>query len=213
MIARLIKVNKKIAAIILLPVLILLVAFTLIACDNDLNYDEAIAIAKRDFGCEKVLWIDTYSGALNLNPGEEKMPVKMRSHYAYYIVGEKAGKEVYIMIPSDPTLEKAYATRWNLDYTFKQIVEKFNEHDANYKIEVPDDYYNVKRNYIEFIGGEERISRLATYYDVENAETFYERLDVKTVFSYSWQDDESLHDCIVFQIDGELLSYEKTRAA
>ncbi|MCH5155348.1 MAG: hypothetical protein J1F69_01965 [Clostridiales bacterium] len=178
----------------------------LVACDPDIKYDDAISIAKKKFGVEKLLWIG--SPAV---PSKE-MPQKIGAwHYYYYVIGEKDGKEIYIVIPS-PQTEEAFVTTWSLDYTFKQIVEEFNKLGAGYVIDVPDDYYSKGHDsYIDIVVNENYINRLAEFYEVDEPETFYERLDVKAVFGYRRVDDEYIHDYMVAQIDGKLVSYEQTQ--
>lgn len=200
-----VKRHRTAVILLLAPILFCIVCSMLVSCiDNDIKYDKAISIAKKDFGCEKILWIDT--GAEILCTGVPTVS-KWRSHYVYYVVGEKDGEEIYILIPSDPELEKPIVTSWSLDYSFAQVVEKINECGAQYVAEVPDDYYNVKKDYIRLCKGDE-INRLAKYYDVGDSEdSFYERLDVKAVFYYQWEDGEYIRNCIVTQESGELKAY------
>ena len=211
MIARFVKKHKAVAAAIFAPILICIVGFMLIACTpQDIKADDAIAIAKKDFGCDKVLWIDTDALIFDHEPGSElTTQYTLRSHYAYYVVGEKDGKEIYIIIPSNPKQEKPYIATWNLDYSFTQIVEKFNEHGARYVADVPDDYYSVSVNSYISIHVGQRINGLATHYEVGiDDDAFYESLDVKVVFEYIWEEEGNIHSCIVIQESGQLKSYE-----
>lgn len=206
------KKNKLIATVMLAPMLFLIVCFMLVSCtlDQDIKYDKAISIAKKDFGVEKILWIETGALILSVEPGDEKTPNKIRSNYAYYVVGEKDGEEIYIIVPSNPKQAEPYETTWSLDYTFKQIVEELNRLGAEYVIDVPDDYYSKSfDSYIDIEKGENYINSLAEFYEVDEPETFYERLDVKAVFDYRRIEDNIIHDYMVAQIAGELVSYEQ----
>ena len=205
------KKHKVVATLLLAPILFCIVCLMLISCaSQDIKYNEAIAIAKQYFGCEKVLWIQSGALILETKP-EEKIPVySLRSHYAYYVIGEKDGKEIYIVIPSSPELDKPYTATWGLDYTFTQIVEKFNDFGAQYVADVPDDYYSVNRgSYINLIVNSDTIRDFAEYYNVnDNYDSFYECLDVKAVFEYRWKVDGNEHRCMVAQENGELKAYK-----
>lgn len=212
MIASFAKRYKIILAAILAPIFICIVCLSLVSCTpQDIKYDEAIRIAKKDFGCEKILWIE--DNALILSTGEPTV-VKMRSHYSFYVVGEKDGEEIYIVIPSTPELDEPYIATWALDYSFAQIVEKFNEYGAKYVADVPDDFYSTSFNdYIDLVVAEFMIKILADNYEVgADGDAFYERLDVKAAFYYRWQEDGFDHNCIVTQENGELKAYERVNA-
>lgn len=205
---------KLIATAILAPFFVCIACLMLVSCtlDKDIKYDKAISIAKKDFGCEKILWIDTNALVLGVEPGSENTPNRMRSHYTFYVVGEKDGEEIYLVIPSNPKLEKPYESTWCFDFTFKQIVDEFNELGAGYVIDVPDDFYSKSHdNYLDIVVREEYINLMAKNYEIDEPETFYERLDAKVVFSYRRVDNDIIYDYIVAQIDGELVSYEDTQ--
>ena len=209
---RLIKMIKEAVALVLLPIFVLLFGFTFIACDRDIKYDDAVRIAKRNFKCDKVLWISSKSALiLREGFGDGDSVYRMRSHYAYYVVGEKEGMEVYIVIPSDPILEDPYTTTWGLNYTFTEIVERFNEHGAQYVADVPDDYYSQTFDkYISLRAGIS-LKGMASYYDVGgDDDEFFERLDTKAVFEYSWEEDGYIKSVIVAQENGKLTSYERS---
>ncbi len=202
-------------AVLSVPILICVVCLMLTSCaSQDIKYNEAIAIAKQDFGCEKVLWIQSGALILETKPGDEIPVYSLRSHYAFYVVGEKDGKEIYIVIPSNPNLDKPYTATWGLDYSFSQIVDKFNENGAQYVADVPGDYYSVKHSsYINLIVGSDTIRDFAEYYNVDgNYDSFYECLDIKAVFEYRWEKDGKEYRCMVTQENGELKSYEKVQA-
>lgn len=206
------KKHKIITTLLLTPILLCTVCLMLVSCaSQDIKYNEAIAIAKQDFGCEKILWIQSGALILETKPEEEIPVYSLRSHYAYYIVGEKEGKEVYIVVPSNPDLDKPYTATWGLDYSFTQIVEKFNENEAQYVADVPDDYYSVNRDsYINLIVNRDTIRDFAEYYNVnDNYDSFYECLDVKLVFEYRWEVEGNEHRCMVAQENGELKAYKK----
>ena len=210
-----IKKHKIVSTLLFIPTLLCIVCLMLVSCGagDNMKYNDAIAIAKTDFGCDKILWIDSYALMPSLDSyvlvqQKDESADKMRSPYAYYVVGEKAGEEIYIVIPSAAELEKSVITTWSLDYSFTQIVEKFNENGAQYIADVPDDYYSRQGSYIKLWNDEERINELSKYY-FEGSDVLYERLDVKAFFEYKWEEDGYLHSCIVTQEDGELKSYKK----
>lgn len=207
------KKNRLIASVILAPILFFVVCLPFASCtlDKDIKADEAIAIAKNDFGCEKILWIKSNALILSQSPEDEPSVNTMRSHYSYYVVAEKDGNEIYLVIPSTPKLDKPYITTWCMDYSFKQIVHEFNKLGAQYVIDVPDDYYSAAGNYINIETVEDMITGYAKYHEVDDAETFYERLDVKAVFNYRRVDNDYIHDYMLAQIDGELKTYEQTQ--
>lgn len=206
------KKHKIITTLLLTPILLCIVCLMLVSCaSQDIKYNEAIAIAKQDFGCDKILWIQSGALILETKPGE-KIPVySLRSNYAYYVVGEKDGEEMYIVVPSTPDLDKPYTTTWGLDYSFTQIVEKFNDFGAQYVANVPDDYYSLKHsNYINLIVNTDTIRDFAEYYNVDdNYDSFYECLDVKLVFEYRWEVEGNEYRCMVAQENGELKAYKK----
>lgn len=194
---------------------VLLVALSLAACDRDIKYNDAIKIAQKKFGCDKVLWIEsTIALVLQEGHGDGDMIYRMRSHYTYYVVGEKDGEEIYIAIPSDPTLEDAYETTWGLSYSFKEIVERFNEHGAGYVADVPNDYYAAGGHscFIQ-LRSAVNLNGLSEYYEMDcDDEEFYERLDIKAFFEYTWEEDGYLCRVIVAQENGALTSYERKTA-
>lgn len=208
MIPKLARRIKSFISVFLASVLLCVAVPMLTACDPDIKTDEAIAIAKRDFGCEKILWIgDTNALMLCQTPGEDPPFWKIRSNYAYYVVGEKAGREIYLVIPSTPKLDAPYVTTWNLDYTFMQIVEKFNENGANYVADVPDNYYDYPFDYIEFVSTKDEIIRCANLCGLDAYE-FYDRLDIKGIFYYQWMEGYKMYACIITQESGELKAYK-----
>ncbi len=183
--------------------------------ENKLAYAQAITIAKSCYGCESILWVGNIYGNA-YGSGFVVLPNGERINYnrgAFYVIGEKEGRETCIVMPFNIQKEISIAT-WALDYSFKDIVEKFNERGAQYTAEktLDNDYYGVKRNSIEVIVGEESITTAANYADMADTQTFYERLDVKAVFSYDWTADGYRHYCIVSQEGGELKSYESVTA-
>lgn len=193
-------------AFLLASVLLWIVCLMSASCSpRDLSYREAIEIAKKDFGCDKILWIQTNALVLETKPDE--IP-SLRSHYSYYIVGEKNGKEIDIVVPSNPDLEEAYISTWGLDHSFTQIVEKFNDFGAHYIADVPDDYDPAGRDRpIELFADRDTITHLAEYYNADG-ELLYDRLDLKAIFEYRWEADGVAHRCMVFQEGGELKAYE-----
>lgn len=201
---------KIAAAVVLTPILVCIGGLMLTACSpQDIKYDEAMSIAKKDFGCEKILWI-TDSVALTNDPWDTIKDKINRAHYSFYVVGEKDGKEVYIIIPS-PQIEDPFVTTWALDYSFKQVVDKFNENGAQYVADVPDNYYSRQFSYIKLLEGEDQIKQLSNYY-FDDSDALYKRLDVKAFFEYEWEADGNRYSCIVTQENGELKTYKQVRA-
>lgn len=211
MISSLVKRLKIVAAVILTPILVCIVGLMLTACSpQDIKYDKAISIAKKDFGCEKILWIGSSATVLSGDSWDKIKDKIGGTHYSFYVVGEKDGEEVYIIIPS-PQIKDPFITTWALGYSFKQVVEKFNENGAQYVIDVPDDYYSRQFTYIDLRAGIS-LNGLAEYYDVGcDDEAFRERLDVEAVFEYIWEEDGNEYCCIVTQENGELKAYKKMR--
>ncbi len=204
-------------------IMFIAIAVTFVACfvgfivlinflphDNDIKSNDAIAIAQYVYGYDKVYWLGANAEILGQDPESEPTPNTMRSHYSYYVVGEKAGKEVYLIIPSDPSLEKPFETSWAFDHSFMEIVEKFNEHGANYVAE--ETYGNNKKriNLINYDSAKNAMPQ--SNGNATGGGTFYERLDVKAIFSYDWTADGYRHNCIVTQEGGELKSYESVSA-
>lgn len=208
--------RHKIAVIVISSALLVciigfIVFIAILPRDNDIKYNEAVALARKQFGLDKVLWIDTHAGVFSRDPNAELTPSNMRSHYAYYVVGEKDGAEIYCVVPSNPLLEKPYLTTWNLKYTFSQIIDKFNEHGAGYVIDLS---YNNSVEYssrISIYVDEKTINGYAQDYDdiiVGENDNLYERLDIKVVFFYQWSNDDNKDfSCIVTQENGELKAY------
>ena len=207
--------RHKIAVIVISSALLVcivgfIVFIAILPRDNDIKYNEAVALARKQFGLDKVLWIDAHASVFSSDPNAELTPSNMRSHYAYYVVGEKDGAEIYCVVPSNPLLEKPFLTTWNLDYTFSQIVEKFNEQGARYIADVPNDYYDREfSSYIRLLVGSDLNRGMIERYSIDGGySAFYERLDVKAVFSYEWKDDDNItRRCIVAQENGELKAY------
>ena len=52
-----VKKLKSVAVAVLASIFTVIAAITLASCDPDIKYNDAIAIAKKDFGVEKILWI------------------------------------------------------------------------------------------------------------------------------------------------------------
>lgn len=200
------KIKIKLSLLLMIMICFVCVALTACGTGNNMKYNDAIAIAKKEFGCEKILWI---VDSAMLYKGEYEI-IEYRSNLIYYVVGEKDGEEIYITVLSNIKQEKPFVTTWNLDYSFTQIVEKFNEYGANYVADVPDDYYSLGHDkYIDLLYGID-LNGLASYYDVGgDDDVFYERLDVKVVFEYSWKIGETKHSCIITQENGELKVYKK----
>lgn len=211
------KWQRTVATVILAPILICLVVISLTACifphEDEISYNQAIAIAKKDFGCDKILWINTNAAVLSGDPLDTLYEKLNRNKYEYYVVGEKDGEEIYIIVPDAPKRNKPFVTTWAFDYSFSQIVEKFNECGVQYVADVPDDYYSENLDsHIKVDGEKDLIKRRASYYidDVDvDLEMFYESLDVKALFLYEWDVGENRQGCIVVQENGELKAYKK----
>lgn len=191
-------------AAIMVAVGVILIFLYFLPHEDDINRIQAIAIAKKDFGCDKVLWVNSNAVALSNEPENKLNDLVNRSHWVYFVVGEKDGVETYILIPSEPNRINPFVTAWVFDYSFSQIVDKFNECGAQYVYDPTKDFDNMTA-----IAGSS-LKKLTGYDDDGvDGETFYERLDVKAVFHYYWYEDDILYNCIVTQESGELKAYKK----
>lgn len=214
--------SHKILSIFLIIILILVVlcvggtiAIIVIFSNkpSEAKYDDAIRVAKNDFGFEKILWVE-HTNHTSLGTTEEYPDGYTPFRYAYYVVGEKDGEELCLIVPSYFKEENSFILTWSLNYSFTQIVEKFNEQGANYVPDVPNDIYSTSfSNYISITENDHILNSFDNYrlnkLGIDNYDDFYERLDVKAVFEYTWYDDDNArHYCIVTQENGELKSYE-----
>ncbi len=198
----------SVVIIILIAFITFIVVMAVLWGNSDVKYDEAVVRAKREFGLDKVLWIDDSLAFVN-EQDLESLDAKFYSKYAYFVIGEKENKEIYIMVSHNPK-EKPIIASWNLNYTFTQIVEKFNENGAEYVANVPNDYYDREfSSYIQLLVGSDLNRGMIERYSIDGGySAFYERLDVKAVFSYEWKDDDNItRSCIVAQENGELKAY------
>ncbi len=196
-----------ISVVILMSVVGLVLLISILPRGQHIKSDKAISIARKKFGCDKILWIEcTHDTAdfIKAAHAEEKLRF---GDYAYCIVGEKAGEELFIIVPADKDEYKnLYLATWPFDYSFTQIVEKFIELGASYDGEKFDKYPSL----ISLNDNEDMIKRESEYYcDVTgvNSDEFYARLDVKAIFSARWEIDYRSYNCIVAQENGELKAY------
>ena len=153
--------------------------------DHDIKYDRAMAIAKKEFKLDKILWITDNPLSLSTKSDDE-FNVKNPGRYEYGIVGEMNGEEVFIIVQSDTKRNKPFIATWGLDYSFTEIVEKFNELGAQYVADVPKDYYAAG------------IDSYIKYYPNENPS------DARVVFTYSRKDGKMRYNYYVTIEDGEL---------
>lgn len=155
--------------------------------NHDIKADRAVAIAKKEFKLDKVLWVAYHGERLSAESWDELYD-KISGRYEYGIVGEKDGEEVYIIVPSHPKKYKPFITTWAPDYSFTEIVDKFNEMGAQYVADVPKDYYAAGiGSYIDF--------------DLDELQPITE-----LVFSYRRYDGNVYYDYYVWIEDGELKS-------
>lgn len=204
--------RHKIAVIIVSVLIIILIALTTFIIvvavlwrDDDVRRDKAISIAEKEFGCERVLWICYTNGSDFIDRASNRENVDL-GKYAFCVVGQKAGEEIFIIIPADYKRDKPYIATWPFDYSFTQIAEKFIELGAPYDEEKFDKYPNM----IELEDKEDMIKRKSEYYrDVTgvSSDVFYARLDIKALFSAQWERDNRSYSCIVTQENGELKAY------
>lgn len=196
-----------VAAVIVLCVVGFVVYLYTLPLYKDIKYDRAIAIAKKEFKLEKVLWITDHPEILSSEPNDE-LYKKTSGSYNYGIVGIKDGEEIFIIVPSNPKSKKPFITTWGLDYSFAQIAEKFNECSAQYVADVPDDYYSLGHSsYIQLSCDEPTLDAFAKIYIGNEIDELYERLDINAVFEYRWKENGIRHDCMVTQEKGELKAY------
>ena len=83
--------RHKIAVIVVsFATIVLVVGFivliSLLPHDDELNRDDAIKLAIKEYGLDKVLWIDAHASVFSSDPNAELTPSNLRSHYAYYII-------------------------------------------------------------------------------------------------------------------------------
>ncbi|MCI8369171.1 MAG: hypothetical protein HFJ81_06035 [Clostridia bacterium] len=110
--------KKKIFSLLLL--ITSLFAFALCSCTviNENRDDDAYKIAVKQFGFEEV-WVVS-SGTTSSVLMEE-----MVSRYLIYVLGEKEGREIMIIVPALKK-DKSYEVKWPLKYSFKQTIDKYN---------------------------------------------------------------------------------------
>ncbi len=195
----------SVVIIILIAFITFIIVMAVLWSDGDVNRDKAISIARKEFGCEKVLWICHTNGSDFIDKASNRENVDF-GKYAFCIVGQKEGEEIFIIIPAEYKRDKPYIATWPLDYSFTQIAEKFIELGAPYDEEKFEKYPNL----IHFNDKEDLIKMESSYYyDVTgvSSDVFYSRLDVKAIFSARWESDNRIFNCIVAQENGELKAY------
>ncbi len=195
----------SVVIIILIAFITFIVVMAVLWSDGDVNRDKAISIARKEFGCEKVLWICHTNGSDFIDKASNRENVDF-GKYAFCIVGQKEGEEIFIIIPAEYKRDKPYIATWPFDYSFTQIAEKFIELGAPYVEKEFEKYPNL----IDFEDKEDMIKRESEYYyDVTgvSSDVFYSRLDVKAIFSARWESDNRIFNCIVAQENGELKAY------
>ena len=195
----------SVVIIILIAFITFIIVMAVLWSDGDVNRDKAISIARKEFGCEKVLWICHTNGSEFIDKASNRENVDF-GKYAFCIVGQKEGEEIFIIIPAEYKRDKPYIATWPFDYSFTQIAEKFIELGAPYDGEKFDKYPSL----ISLNDNEDMIKRESEYYcDVTgvSSDEFYARLDVKAIFSARWEIDYRSYNCIVAQENGELKAY------
>ncbi len=211
-----------VAVLLFIVALILIINFT--PRDMFIRESEAEKIAKREFGCERILWaVDTqitlgssdplgendYFGGNDFlrktcpNPYKEYKEYYYFDPYVYFIVGEKNGEEIYLLIPADCDRYKPMVAKWPFVASFKEIVKMLHETGINYDVDDKDRWFGLYDR-------EEEIKREAKSYDdvIEDAENLYDRLDVKALLTYSWKENDLDYLCWISQENGEIKIYK-----
>lgn len=85
--------------------------------DHEINWKEVSEIAKNDYGCDKVLWAESFVSDTTLLP----RGTKILSHNVYGVVVEKNGEELFLMIPCEKD-ESGFFADWKFDYSFTEII-------------------------------------------------------------------------------------------
>lgn len=167
------------------------------------KYDEAIRIAKREFGIEKVLWL---SG--DVDYPSELLPLdddKNVPSHPILIIGEKGGDEIVVAV-SHSKGEESIIVDWRFDYSFSEMVAALNYFGVNYVADVPDDYYGYADRF-NLIGLTYEEKRIKSNY----GSALYERLDIKAVFTYCNKDESgNARKYLITQENGKLNIYGST---
>ena len=212
----------------MLAVIIALCAsFSAIGCAEDEYHP--IRVAKEQFGCERILWLDGAHQCNNisgyyLEQGGGKFS---RDHVfpqegGYYVVGEdKSGNEIFVLVPhSDYANSKRYKAAkydWPFDYSFGEIAAFAGEHGYKFADGIDgrlDEYYGNSGDDLKLNDSNEFVKTCLyesyrNFRDEAELGDLYERLDVKLAFEYSVAVGEQTSDCYIIQIDGKFQLCER----
>lgn len=183
------------------------------------KYDRAFKIARSDFGCKKILWVDSAVFGNNITGGIKYQPEEfggggfvtdevLSQNGGYYVIGDDGdGNNIYVLVPRDKTRESAMF-EWKFDYSFSEILDfigqfgykyadgidgRENEYLADHRLWINDNddviMYKLKR-----FGNENEL---------------YARLDVKLFFEYRQIiGDGEFYDYYIWQEGGKLKLYQ-----
>ena len=208
----------------MLAVIIALCAsFSAIGCAEDEYHP--IRVAKEQFGCERILWLDGAHQCNNisgyyLEQGGGKFS---RDHVfpqegGYYVVGEdKSGNEIFVLVPhSDYANSKRYKAAkydWPFDYSFKEIAMFAGEYGYKYANGIDgleDEFFSPSSYHLNLCDTEDNVKRgLLELQWFDSVDAIYSRMDVKMFFSFRYKPSEShWNDYYIMQENGKLKMYE-----
>lgn len=167
---------------------------------------DAVNIAREDFGCEKILWVD-YA-----RPQNNVLENNDTPDGGCYVVGEdKDGSEVYVVVPYYETEKHKPSTfQWKFDYTFSQIARVFAKYGYKYAdgIDGMEDKYTLHDISISIFLLDMENNVKSALAHCGDADELYEKLDVKLVFYFRIREGRERHYFWLTQQDGSLVMYE-----
>lgn len=205
-------------------VLVLCSVFVFAGCSNELALNDAIGIAKEDFGCKKILWVSGAPARRTLTSDikytqDGKMYLKERifpDQGGYYVFGlDKNGNDVYVAVPRYKSSSyKPAEIDWPFDYTFTQILDFAGRYGYKYVDGIDgriDEFTDGNDWAMRSCGNENSIlgsSQAGRYCESLNG-TFCEKLDIAVVFEFQMRaDDNRVYSYTIGQIDGKLMVME-----